>query len=236
MIVIPMVGNSSRFFDAGYPLPKYQLMLDEYTVFYHAVNSFRQYFSTDLFVFMVRTDHDAVNFVKKQLVELGVENYQLVTFNETTRGQADTVYLGLQGLTSDNGVYIFNIDTFRPDFVKPQFAEECDGYLEVFKGEGDHWSFVEPAPDFRVTKTTEKQRISDLCSDGLYYFKHVETFNQLFLDAVEKNDTVKGEYYIAPLYNGLIAKGADVRYDLVELSQIQFCGTPAEYEALVKQA
>ncbi|MDD5274921.1 MAG: glycosyltransferase family 2 protein [Methylovulum sp.] len=234
MIVIPMVGNSSRFFDAGYTLPKYQLMLGGHSVFYHAVDSFREYFLTDLFVFMVKEDYGAPDFVKKQLIELGIENYEVISFSKMTRGQADTVHLGLQGLSSDNGVYIFNIDTFRPGFRKPAFAASCDGYLEVFRGEGEHWSFVDPAPDFRVKRTTEKHRISDLCSDGLYYFKRAETFHELFLEAIEQEQTVKGEYYIAPLYNSLIEKGGDVRYDLIDPVKIQFCGTPDEYEALTK--
>ena len=28
------------------------------------------------------------------------------------------------------------------DFKKPEWVNDCDGYLEVFKDEGDHWSFA----------------------------------------------------------------------------------------------
>ncbi len=52
MFVLPMVGLSSRFFDAGYTLPKYQLPLHGRTVFAHVVDSFRDYFDSDEFLFI----------------------------------------------------------------------------------------------------------------------------------------------------------------------------------------
>ena len=40
------------------------------------------------------------------------------------------------------------------------------------------------------------------------------------------------ERYIAPLYNGLIQDGLDVRYHVIDASEVMFCGIPAEYEQL----
>ncbi|EJS83205.1 hypothetical protein [Pasteurella multocida] len=132
--------------------------------------------------------------------------------------------------------YIFNIDSRILNFQKPKWTHECDGYLEVFKGDGNHWSFAlaENSESLKVIRTTEKERISDLCSDGLYYFKQKSVFQQLFLDAKANQRTVKNEYYIAPLYNNLIAMQGVVYYDLIDKEQILFCGTPEEYQSLLK--
>ena len=40
MFVIPMAGSSSRFFEAGFLLPKYQLLIGNETVFEWSVRSF----------------------------------------------------------------------------------------------------------------------------------------------------------------------------------------------------
>lgn len=40
------------------------------------------------------------------------------------------------------------------------------------------------------------------------------------------------EVYVAPVYNHLIRRGADIRYNAVERDNVIFCGVPAEYEAL----
>ncbi len=231
MIIIPMVGKSSRFFQAGYERPKYELPLNGRSVFAHAVASFQAYFDSEFFLFLVRDDYDAEQFVRRELAQLGVRHFQLVVFGHDTAGQADTVYQGLQQVARGGPLTIFNIDTFRPRFHMPELA--CDGYLEVFEGEGEHWSFVLPGPGGRVLKTTEKERISSLCSDGLYQFRDRTLFEQAFRHAADNNLRVRAEFYIAPLYNHLIAQGHDIRYVTVAASEIVFCGTPDEYLAVL---
>lgn len=231
-----MVGRSSRFFNAGYVLPKHQLKINKKSVFSHAICSFEQYFESDSFLFIVRSDYDTPRFVERELDKLGIKNFQIKVFEQDTMGQAETVYLGLKGIDVTEPIIIFNIDTFRPHFKKSEFTGICDGYLEVFKGEGEHWSFVEAGHDKKVIRTTEKERISDLCSDGLYYFKKKLWFDQAFEFACKYNDTVNGEFYIAPLYNHLIASGLDVRFHMIRSDEVVFCGVPAEYELLNTKA
>ncbi|WP_241303202.1 glycosyltransferase family 2 protein [Burkholderia stabilis] len=235
MIVIPMVGLSSRFFKAGFTKPKFQLDLAGESVFARAVRSFDHYFKTDRFLFITRQDYDTPAFVERELARLNVEDYTIKTLHHDTRGQAETVSLGLDDTPDDEPLYIFNIDTFRYRYRKPEFVSDCDGYLEVFEGSGDHWSFVAPGPGHRAIRTTEKERISNLCSDGLYYFKRRSDFESALEHARKTDSTVKGEYYIAPLYNYLIDDGAIIKYDLIDMADIDFCGTPDEFELLKQQ-
>lgn len=232
MIVIPMVGLSSRFFKAGFTKPKFQLELAGESVFSRAVKSFEEYFKSDSFTFVTRQDYDTPAFVESELKRLGVADYRVVALPGDTRGQAETVSLGLGDTPDNEPLYIFNIDTFRYGYRKPAFVEDCDGYLEVFEGEGDHWSFVDAGPNGDVTRTTEKERISNLCSDGLYYFKRRGDFEATLAEAINTQETVKGEFYIAPLYNRLIGRGARIKYDLIGPADIDFCGTPDEFETL----
>lgn len=231
MIIIPMAGLSSRFFKAGFNKPKYQLEVGGVTVFSRAVKSFENYFNTEKFVFVVRDVFGTNNFVRAELQALGVVDFELVCLPHETRGQAETVYLASKS-QEDSPLTIFNIDTFRYDYSHPEFLSRCDGYLEVFSAPGEQWSFVDPIDDENVGRTTEKQRISDLCSNGLYYFSSSKRFESLFEAAEREGRTVRGEYYIAPLYNDLIADGGIVKYRLVGISQMGFCGTPEEYFAL----
>lgn len=237
MFVIPMAGLSSRFFKAGFAVPKYQLQINDKLVFDLAMQSFKAYFASDLFVIIVRDVYDTPEFVKKRLQALGVKDFIIHTLTNETRGQAETVALGIDDakIADDEPVYIFNIDTFRYDFKKPNLANQVDGYLEVFAGEGEHWSFIAIDEHDNVIKTTEKQRISDLCSDGLYYFKSKALYLALFNQAIEQNLTVKNEFYIAPMYNLLIEQGGAVGYVKITDEQIDFCGTPDEYQLLLHQ-
>ena len=233
-----MVGKSSRFFKEGYSEPKYKLLVNEVSVFEHSVRSFEHYFQSDKFLFLVRSDYDAADFVERSARKMGILDFSIVVFSEETQGQADTVYQGLAQAKSffslEEPIYIFNIDTFRPNFKKSSKAID-DGYLEVFKGEGTHWSFALPGENGRVIKTTEKDRISDLCSNGLYYFKSSALFKGAFEHSIKEDLKAKGEFYIAPLYNFLIEQGHTISYELILASEIIFCGTPEEYKSILQQ-
>lgn len=234
MIVIPMAGLSSRFFKAGFTQPKYMLNAHGESLFAHAIKSFSHYFNNEQFLFIVRDVYNTVSFVEQEISRLGIKNAHIFVLKKETRGQAETVYLGLQSLPNYQGsITIFNIDTFRPEFRYPKNIKLWDGYLEVFNGHGDNWSFALPenSQSTRVIKTAEKEPISSLCSTGLYYFAKVALFNTAYQQYLAKPQTewAKGELYIAPIYNELITNGHKIHYNLINDDDVIFCGIPDEY-------
>jgi NDP-sugar pyrophosphorylase family protein len=236
VIVIPMAGQSSRFLKEGYKKPKYQLEINNKPLFDYCIESFRSFFKTEIFLFIIKYESEK-KFVEDRCELLGIEHFKVTVLDGETRGQAETVYLGLKALGEDNErLIIFNIDTIRPNFVLPKMTGEVAGYLEVFKGEGAGWSFVEPVLDTnKVKRTTEKVRISDLCSTGLYYFKSKAMFQTLFkLVSLKQADELQGgEYYIAPMYNHLIEDGQSIHFTEIPVESVIFSGVPKEYEDLL---
>jgi len=240
VIVIPMAGLSARFTAAGYDRPKYMLPLGDGYVFDRSVASFSAYFKTLPFLFAFRDVAGTAAFVTERATALGIRTLLLAPLDAPTRGQAETVALGLRrsGAAHDAALTIFNIDTFRPDFRFPVEAgrEDSGGYLEVFKGEGENWSFVRPNPadPERVAETAEKRPISRLCCTGLYHFQAAANFFDAF-DASVADEGLRGpggEIYVAPLYNHLIRAGRRIGYHVIPREQVIFCGVPQEYEAL----
>jgi hypothetical protein len=146
-----------------------------------------------------------------------------------TSGQAETVNLALNLFGNpDEEVFIFNIDTILTNFKK--YQTNADGYLETFYAEGDHWSFARVKYPNTVLETAEKIKISDHCSNCLYYFKIkgvYQTYYNLY-----SNQSI-GETYIAPMYNFLIAENRLVLNKSVATDSVILCGTPLEYERLI---
>jgi hypothetical protein len=235
MIIIPMAGKSSRFIDAGYDKPKYKLQLLDKTVFDWVVLSFKEHFRTEQFIFIVQMSFEMDNFTEKHIKNLGILNYRIHLLNEITRGQAETVYKSIINEENDQDILIFNIDTIRKNFTYPKISNTSAGCLEVFKGDGDHWSFIEPYEEDNkfVKRTTEKIRITNLCSNGLYYFKSLLQFKKSFEEAIRSNEYSNGEIYIAPLYNNLIKNGYKIEYTMTPFEDNIFCGTPLEYQSLI---
>jgi hypothetical protein len=237
MIVIPMAGISRRFALAGYEVPKYMLQAGGRSLFWHAVHGFDAYFDETPFLFVYRDVMMTDEFVRAEARAMGIADARFVPLDAPTRGQAETVAIGLERSAAEREapITIFNIDTIRTGFRFPAAPEilEADGYLEVFQGSGANWSFVLPeAPgSTRVVRTTEKDPVSDLCCTGLYHFRRAGDFMDAFNRELEGGPSQAGEFYVAPLYNDLIGRGLDIRYGQIEPGEVVFSGVPAEYEA-----
>jgi len=242
--IFPMGGLSSRFTKAGFSVPKFQLDVHGATVFEHSVIGFHRYFADHNFVFAYRGGNEIADFVTEKCLGMGIpaKNLKLVSLAKVTSGQAETVRIAIDvsAIPDADPIVIFNIDTFQSDYILPDFLADnsVDGYLEVFKASGDHWSFIEPQGADKVLRVTEKIRISEYCSSGLYHFKRAQDFNAAFDKTLQKSvaDLQGGERYVAPLYNDLIAASADIRYQLVSLDALTFCGTPDEYALVINAA
>lgn len=236
MIVIPMAGLSQRFRKAGYTVPKYMLELHGRTLFAHTVGSFEEYFDKEPFLFIARAEADTPAFIKREAEDLGIKNCTIAILDTETKGQAETVQLGIArcSITEDESLTIFNIDTIRPGFRYPDrdWMSHADGYLEVMSSQDPGYSYALPKDERTemVQCTAEKRVISQFASTGLYYFRSATQFISSF--ELEKNNPSSPELYIAPMYNHLIVNGGDVRYFEIKESEVMYAGTPAQYEYL----
>lgn len=233
-IVIPMAGLSSRFSKAGYTLPKYMLYVKNKSLFRMAVESFEKYFESARFVFIARDVFDTELFIREECISLGIKNIEVVILQNPTRGQAETVLMGIDqaDISPEESILIFNIDTFRPGFIFPDEISSWDGYLEVFEGSGANWSYAktESADSTRVVETAEKREISTHCSTGIYYFKYCSDFVAAYNENLVNPIKDVPELYVAPLYNFMIREGKSVHIHIIQREEVIFCGVPSEYE------
>jgi hypothetical protein len=237
MIIIPMAGKSSRFFEVGYDVPKYELPFPNgNSLFIEMMKGFSNYFDSEFFLFITNGEFSGKLFVENELSRLKIRNFEIVELQRTTRGQSETVFEGIR-LMSDiyknlkDYLIIFNCDSVRKNFIidKRFLRGEIDAYLELFKGKGDHWSFAIINYLGLVLKTAEKNRISDWCSNGLYVFRDIQIFQKEYLKYKKSNNS---ELYIAPIFNSLIRDKKKVGSVIIESNQMVFVGTPEEYEEL----
>jgi len=240
VIVIPMAGLSQRFLNAGFTLPKYMLYAGNLSLFNISVSSFSRYFNSCSFLFIARDLYDTGLFIQKECELLGIKNYYIKLLERPTRGQAETVFQGLKlaKINDDEPITIFNIDTIRHGFQFPENYRECDGFIDVFKGEGDNWSYArtENAVSTRVVETAEKVQISNYCSTGLYYFKSAKLYKCTFQKQIGNNQiNLVKELYIAPMYNILIGEGSDIQINLINSDLVSFCGVPEEYYSYLRR-
>lgn len=229
-ILIPMAGLGQRFKDAGYTIPKYLLEFQGTTLLEAAARSLPIERAHRIIFAARKEEAEKVNLaelVQRYFPDFETEIYLL---DAETRGQAETVLLAATNLPGEESILIFNIDTvFECSRLKGILDDKTiDGLLGSFQSSEDRFSFARTNADGEVVEVKEKEVISENALSGLYFFRRLSDFRALAKEAMSQNKTVKGEYYIAPLYDELIANGGKVC--LAPVDSITILGTPEEYE------
>ena len=227
-IVIAMAGEGKRFKQYGFKEPKFMLMAKGRPLFDWAITSLRSFYHKGSFIFIAREGFDA--YIERRCKVLGINSYNIITLNALTDGQATTVMKGIQSLDHTKRLLIYNIDTYiNPEaFQVHDIRPEYEGWLLLFSAPGDHWSFARLDNEGRVLEVTEKKRISPFASTGLYYFKSVEIYKDIYLkrrDAIIKD---YGEVYVAPLYTTLLQKHKLVGSKVIACEDVVPLGKPEE--------
>lgn len=231
-IVITMAGLGSRFRKAGYNVPKYMIEVHGKTLFEWSMLSLEGFRDrADKYIFVVRKADESRGFIENRCTAAGIHNIDIIEIEEMTDGQATSAMLAADYWDKDSELMVYNIDTYVEEYEMKSEQIAGDGFIPCFHAPGDHWSFVKLDEKGNAVEVREKQRISDNCTLGAYYFKTCGLYEQLYNEYYSSDEHLeKGEKYIAPLYNYLIQKGGEVRISIVDFDKIHVLGTPEELE------
>ncbi len=233
-IVITMAGLGKRFRQAGITVPKYEIEVRGRSLFAWSMESLTGYFAPDNdYYFIVRREDNAGDFIKKEWENItgSSDRIHIIELDEPTDGQATTAMLAAPYWRGEDPLLIYNIDTYVEAGQMKSADIEGDGFIPCFRGEGDHWSFVAVDENGDAVSVREKDRISDNCTLGAYYFRSCRLYENIYDEYYkDKGNMEKGEKYVAPLYNHMIRQGMKVRICLVDPGSVHVLGTPEEVE------
>lgn len=234
-VVITMAGLGSRFKKAGYNEPKYEIKSFGKSLFAWSMESLKGYLDKNNdYYFIVRKEDDASEFIRNEWErEYGEENKNthVIELDHMTDGQATTAMLASKYWKKEDSLLIYNIDTFVEAYEMKAEDIKGDGFIPCFKAEGDHWSFVSLDENGRAIEVREKQRISDNCTLGAYYFASCKLYEEMYEEYYSQDANMEaGEKYVAPLYNYMISKGMEVYICLVDPKKVHVLGTPEELD------
>ncbi|WP_281884527.1 sugar phosphate nucleotidyltransferase [Paenibacillus sp. YYML68] len=239
-LIIPMAGKGSRFMKAGFEQPKYMIEVEGRSLFEISLSSIPlDVFHHVVFVGLEEHErtHDISRFIEKNmnklLGELGVRlNYEIQLIPQITNGQAETVFYARNLVSMNDELAIYNIDTYfhstRLRDVLLDKSKKLDGVLgaTIIADDDDKWSFAQINCMGIITRTAEKDKISNYALNGFYHFSNASDFFSTAEKWIRQNQRVRDEFYVAPLYNDLIQEGKQY---VIDLSEIFIpLGTPAE--------
>lgn len=236
-VIITMAGLGSRFRKVGYNVPKYMIEAKGKTLFDWSMDSLLDYNEyVDKYVFVVRKEDNATEFIKEHCKAYNIPKVEIVEIDYMTDGQATTCMLAVSRCEAKAPIMVYNIDTYVEPFEMKVSDISGDGYIPCFHAPGEHWSFVRLDELGKAVEVREKERISDNCTLGAYYFSSAELFEKLYNEYYECESSAQGkEKYIAPLYNYMIQKGMEVKISIVDEEKVHVLGTPEELDAFLNK-
>lgn len=231
-VVITMGGLGSRFRKAGWDVPKYMIEVKGKTLFEWSLMSLGGYKDTVyqyIFIAIKDETNDAADFIENKCREMEIENHHVIILDHLTDGQATTAMMAQGYWKPEHALLIYNIDTYVETGQMNSLELRGDGFIPCFQAEGDHWSFVRLDKNGKVVEIKEKERISDYCTLGAYYFKTCDLYKKLYEEYYSgTTGLVNGEKYVAPLYDYLLSKGGEIYISDIDPKKVHVLGTPEE--------
>jgi beta-phosphoglucomutase-like phosphatase (HAD superfamily)/dTDP-glucose pyrophosphorylase len=237
MIIIPMAGEGSRFKVEGYTITKPLIPIQNKPMIQWVLDNIKSS-NEELqkrieYHLCVRSD------VIDQLKN--ISNIYLHSIPALTEGPACTV-LSIRSLLENNKypILIANSDQYLEwdfdEFINAALNPLYQGCISTFYQPDSNdlkWSYAELDENGCVVKVAEKEYISSNATTGLYFWKSASNFVKYSDEMIRKNDRVKNEFYIGPVYNYAINNGDKLR--IFNCKKMWGLGVPTDLKRFISE-
>ena len=233
-IIMPMAGEGSRFLKEGWTTPKPLIELKGQPLFKRAIGSVNIDGVQMKYSFIVRQEH-----IEKYGIDKGIKSFlpeaNVFSVLKTTRGAVETCLIAETAIDDEDGVIVMDCDLeFRSeefisiiqDILSRDINECQGGALVSFESDQPRYSYAAIDDEGYVTRTAEKEVISNHALCGAYFFGSGRKFKQIAHKLLDEPEFKKPEYYVSLLYNYLLAEGEKVY--LAPMEEYYSYGTPEE--------
>jgi dTDP-glucose pyrophosphorylase len=225
-IILTIAGASKRFSEAGIKKPKWALPFYKSIVLVEVIKGLMHIDEKNTKIYIYCLEEHKQLIVRNLARFLSDLNVSITTTSEITGGQAvSAANCILSNGLDQEPVLIAPGDMIFRNLEKYTFLKNKN-WLALSELPGENWSFAQINDDGTIIKTAEKERISSFASVGLYHFKS----GKQFLELLENGTVIKGELYVAPLYNKLIEFGEVVDSVFINRQDFIDLGTPEVYK------
>ena len=227
-VIVTMAGAGTRFSTQGYIVPKHMIRARGRTLFEWSMDSLKG-FSDQHFVFACLDEHDSV-WIKQQAIAMDFRQITVQSRPTPSLGQAQTAYDVISKVDSNEELWIYNIDTYIERGLSPVDRNGYQGCVHVFESVNPGMSFVRYDTQGNVVELAEKKVISKWATVGVYGFETADLYRRLYKESYQDGHVqeVRGERYIAPMYQLMLSSGAPVCAPKLEQFAVHILGTPQE--------
>lgn len=211
-IVIPMAGRGQRFASVGYTDPKPLIPVHGHPMIRVVIENLRPA-GPHRFIFLCLAEH-LERYELADKLAVWAPGCTVIPVDRVTEGAACTVLLARDLIDGDAPLMIANCDQWIDTDINAYLArldtDGVDGLIMTMDDGDPKWSFVGFDDAGRVNRVVEKEPISREATVGIYNFRHGRDFVAGADAMIAADQRVNGEFYVAPVYNEMIAGGATI--------------------------
>jgi NDP-sugar pyrophosphorylase family protein len=233
-IVIPLAGQGGRFSQAGYKDPKPLIRIHGRPMLEVVIRNIRPT-SAHRFIFICLQEHIS-GYQLADRLQAWAPGCEVVSLPKVTEGAACTVLAARELICTSDPLMIANSDQWievdMDDYLAQMAARQLDGLIMTMRADHPKWSYVRTDPSGNVQEVVEKKVVSNEATVGVYNFSQGRFFVEAAEEMIRADRRTNNEFYVAPVYNEMIASGRRVGTYSVgsDFSGMYGLGTPEDLE------
>ncbi len=209
-VLVPIAGKT-RFDGDQYQYPKPLIEVRGQPLIHYTLACLDRIQVAKRFIFPVMEEDCRQYHLDDVLRLLTGPDGVIIRLGKRTAGAVCTALLAIDCIDNDDELLISNCDHVvldDLDRIHRRFVErDVDGGVVCFDSVHPQWSFVRVDDGGSIVEAAEKRPISRNAVAGLYYFKRGADFVRHAMQAVKKDASVNGSYFVSAALNEMILSG-----------------------------
>lgn len=233
-ILMPISAKSSFFPIEDFPFPKPLIEIDGITMIERVVENLKSIGDNITFTFVISHD-DAINFSLDKTLSLITDDHcNVVILNAPTKGALCSCLLAIDHIDPSEPLVIVNGDQIisesLAEIIKHFINEGADAGVISMSSVHPRWSYVKLDENQTVLQAEEKKVISKNALTGFFFYKNGQIFIDAAMSAIETDNSLNGQFYIAPSLNEIIIKGMKILSYPIENAHFYSFYSPAKID------
>jgi glucose-1-phosphate thymidylyltransferase len=222
--ILPVAGKGTRLRPHTHTKAKSLVQVAGKTVLEHIVERLLEVPAAELIFITDENGAQIEQFMAEHFPDL---NCSYIVQQERL-GPAHAVALAAPRIAEgDDVLVVFNDTIFVTDLTQiPELCRECDGLIYSKEVEDYQRFGVNVVEGGLIVDMVEKPDtpVSRLAQVGLYYLKDGKRFMDYLQETIRSGDTVKGEFYLPPVFMRMVRDG--MKFRAPEIDAWLDCGKP----------
>ena len=190
------------------------------------------------YIFCCTKEHIEKFEIDKLLKKI-IPDCKIISIDYQTKGTVQSVLEASKLINNDDELIISDTDHYLiwdNEFFNNEIRiKEIDGCVMVFpeKHTSKKASYVQTNEQGFVTRSAEKQLISDTATVGVHYFKKGKDFVKHANEMINKGMEFNNEFYVTPVYN--LFASANKKIITYPVKKMWALGNPEEVNLFLKE-